>query len=90
VAKPPGIAASSWRGAAPTFAERGLERVNAPLSIGDLQRMRRSVSRGRPSGGEAWTKELAISLELDPSRKTTETMAVTRYVPLFSLGSFPA
>jgi putative transposase len=45
--------------------ERWLERVNEPLSVGDLQRLRHSVSRGRPYGGEAWTRETAIRLGLE-------------------------
>ena len=44
---------------------RWLERVNEPLSAGDIQRLRHSVSRGRPYGGEAWTGETAIRLGLE-------------------------
>jgi putative transposase len=42
-----------WRGEAPVRDERWLERVNEPLSVSDLQRLRHSVQRGRPYGGEA-------------------------------------
>jgi putative transposase len=45
--------------------ERWPERVDEPLSIGDLQRLRHSISRGRPDGGEAWTRETAIRLGLE-------------------------
>ena len=54
-----------WRGEAPVRDERWLERVNEPLSVGDLQRLRHSVQRGRPYGGEAWTRETAIRLGLE-------------------------
>jgi putative transposase len=45
--------------------EKWLERVNEPLSVGDLQRLRHSISRGRPYGGEAWTRQTAIRLGLE-------------------------
>jgi REP-associated tyrosine transposase len=35
-----------WRGAVPVRDEKWLERVNEPLSAGDLQRLRHSVWRG--------------------------------------------
>jgi putative transposase len=54
-----------WKGEAPVRDGRWLERVNEPLSAGDLQRLRHSVSRGRPYGGEAWTRETAIRLGLE-------------------------
>jgi hypothetical protein len=38
--------------------------VNEPPSVGDLRRLRHSASRGRPYGGEAWTRETAIRLGL--------------------------
>ena len=53
-----------WRGEVPVRDERWLERVNEPLSIGDLQRLRHSIQRGRPYGGEAWTRATAVRLEL--------------------------
>ena len=37
-----------WRGAVPFRDSRWLERVNEPLSAGDLRRFRLSVERGRP------------------------------------------
>ena len=54
-----------WKGEVPIRDGRWLERVNEPLSAGDLQRLRHSVSRGRPYGGEAWTRETAIRLGLE-------------------------
>jgi len=54
-----------WRGEILVHDEKWLERVNKPLSAGDLQRLRHSVSRGRPFGGEPWTRETAIRLGLE-------------------------
>jgi putative transposase len=54
-----------WRGEPSIRDERWLERVNEPLSDGDLRRLRHSVLRGRPYGGEAWTGETAIRLGLE-------------------------
>ena len=54
-----------WRGEVSVRDERWLERVNEPLSDGDLQRLRHSVSRGRPYGDETWTRETAIRLDLE-------------------------
>jgi putative transposase len=54
-----------WKGEQPVRDEKWLERVNDPLSAGDLQRLRRSVSRGRRYGQDAWTRETAIRLGLD-------------------------
>lgn len=54
-----------WAGEAPVRDERWLDRVNEPLSVGDLQRLRHSASRGRPYGGESWTREKAIRLGLE-------------------------
>ena len=45
--------------------ERWLERVNEPLSAGDLQRLRLSVERGQPYGEESWAKETARRLGLE-------------------------
>ena len=55
----------SYRGAAPVRRGQWLERVNEPLSAGDLQRLRHSVARGRPFGGETWTEEVAKRLRLE-------------------------
>jgi putative transposase len=41
-----------------------LARVNEPLSVGDLQRLRHAVARGRPFGDEAWTRATAERLGL--------------------------
>ena len=54
-----------WKGEEPVRDEKWLERVNEPLSAGDLQRLRHSVSRGRPYGQDAWTRETAIRLGLE-------------------------
>jgi putative transposase len=51
-----------WKGEEPVRDEKWLERVNEPLSAGDLQRLRRSLSQGRPYGQNAWTRETAIRL----------------------------
>src|SRR5947209_8411225 len=48
-----------WRGAPAMRDETWLARVYVPLSAADLQRLRHSVSRGRPFGGEAWTRHTA-------------------------------
>jgi putative transposase len=39
-----------WRSEIPVRDERWLERVNEPLSAGDLRRLRLPVERGRPYG----------------------------------------
>ena len=54
-----------WNGDEPVRDEKWLERVNEPLSTGDLQRLRHSVSRGRPYGHDAWTRETANRLGLE-------------------------
>ncbi len=54
-----------WSGVVPVRDERWLERVNEPLSAGDLQRLRLSVERGRPYGDETWTRETAGRLGLE-------------------------
>ena len=45
--------------------ETWLARVNEPLSVEDLDRLRHSVARGRPFGDEAWTRETAQRLGLE-------------------------
>ena len=50
--------------------ERWLERVNEPLSMGDLQRLRLSVERGRPYGEESWVKETARRLGLESTLRS--------------------
>ena len=42
-----------------------LERVNEPLSAGDLARLRESVTRERPYGGDDWTRQKAEELGLE-------------------------
>jgi len=54
-----------WKGEEPVHDQKWLERVNEPLSTGDLHRLRHSVSRGRPYGQDAWTRETAIRLGLE-------------------------
>jgi putative transposase len=54
-----------WIGDEPVRDEKWLERVNEPLSAADLQRSRHSLSRGRPYGQDAWTRETAIRLGLE-------------------------
>jgi putative transposase len=54
-----------WRGKPPVRHNRWLARVNQPLSASDLQRLRHSVDRGRPYGGDAWTVQTAIRLGLE-------------------------
>ena len=59
-----------WRGEVPVRDERWLERVNEPLSAGDLQRLRLSVERGRPYGDESWTKVTARRLGLESTLRS--------------------
>jgi putative transposase len=59
-----------WRGAIAVRDERWLERVNEPLSAGDLQRLRSSVERGRPYGDESWAKETARRLGLESTLRS--------------------
>jgi putative transposase len=54
-----------WQGEAVVRDERWLERVNEPLSVGDLQRLRLSVERGQLYGEESWAKETARRLGLE-------------------------
>jgi putative transposase len=42
-----------------------VERVNAPLSSGELERLRSSVVRGRPFGTDAWSDRTARRLGLE-------------------------
>jgi putative transposase len=53
-----------WRGPPAPRDPAWLERVNEALSVGDLQRLRHSVQRGRPFGNEAWTGQTAEQLGL--------------------------
>jgi putative transposase len=66
-----------WQGKAPVRDERWLERVNEPLSIGDLQRSRHSVQRVRPYGGEAWTRATAVRLGLQSSLRSPGRLRMT-------------
>jgi putative transposase len=55
-----------WGGDPPVRPPGWLERVNEPLSAGDLARLRQAVTRGRPFGDddEQWTRETAERLGL--------------------------
>ncbi len=76
-----------WQGEEPVRDERWLDRVNEPLSGGDLQRLRHSVSRGRPCGRDAWTRETAIRLGLSrpciPRDDRVRRTCKSSYVPHF-------
>jgi putative transposase len=54
-----------WRGEPQVRRRDWLTRVNDPLSAGDLERLRRSVTRGRPYGTEPWTRATAERLGLE-------------------------
>jgi putative transposase len=54
-----------WRGNPAVRDKRWLERVNEPLPVGDLQRLRSSVVRGRPYGDDSWTNQTARRLGLE-------------------------
>ncbi|WP_052334758.1 hypothetical protein [Singulisphaera acidiphila] len=56
-----------WRGEPPLRDSCGLERVNEPLSVGDLNRLGHSVERGKPFGHESWTRVTAERLGLASS-----------------------
>jgi len=58
------------RGEVTVRDERWLERVNEPLSVGDLQRLRLSVERGRPYGEESWVKETTRPLGLESTLRS--------------------
>ena len=51
-----------WRGTLVPRDATWWERVNEPLSSGDLQRSRYSVLRGRPFGNDDWTRLTAQAL----------------------------
>ncbi len=51
-------------------ANESLERVNEALSLGDLQRLRTSVERGRPYGDESWTNQTARRLGLESTLRS--------------------
>jgi putative transposase len=59
-----------WQGDPNVRDEKWLERVNEPLSVGDLQRLRISVERGRPYGDESWTSQTARQLGLESTLRT--------------------
>jgi putative transposase len=54
-----------WRGPPPPRDAGWLARVNKPLSVSDLQRVRESVVRERPFGTEDWTRETARDMGLE-------------------------
>ena len=56
---------SLWRGAPSSRGPEWVERVNEPLSAGDLRRLRASVDRERPFGSDDWTDRTAAALGLE-------------------------
>jgi putative transposase len=56
-----------YRGKPAVRDKKWLERVNEPLSAGDLQRLRHAVSRGCPLGDKEWTMATARRLGLESS-----------------------
>jgi putative transposase len=77
-----------WKGEEPVRDQRWLKRVNESLSAGAFQRSRHAVSRGRPYGRDAWTRETEIRLELDscvrPKGRPRKQDVKKRYVPRFA------
>ena len=59
-----------WRGEPVPRDLDWLNRVNAPLSEGELQRLRQSIARERPFGHEDWTGETAKTLGRNPRFET--------------------
>jgi putative transposase len=54
-----------WRGEPSPRGAAWLDRVDAPLAAGDLQRLRTSIARESPFGTEAWTRRTAEQLGLE-------------------------
>ncbi|MCY2967601.1 MAG: hypothetical protein NT069_28890, partial [Planctomycetota bacterium] len=54
-----------WRGTPAPRDAAWWERVNEPLSSGDLQRLRHSGPRGRPFDNDDWTRPTAQALGLE-------------------------
>ena len=73
--------------------ERWLERVNEPLSVGELRRLRHSVRGSFPTGGESWTRETAIRLGLEsclrPQGRPRKEQCVRHMKPRFFPPFFP-
>ena len=59
-----------WRGEVSVRDERWLDRVNEPLSAGDLRRLRLSAEQGQPYGEESWTKATAQRLGLESTLRS--------------------
>jgi putative transposase len=59
-----------WKAKEPVRDRRWLDRVNEPLSVGDLQRLRLSVERGRPYGEDKWTEKTARLLGLESTLRS--------------------
>ncbi len=59
-----------WPGDPPLRDKNWLERVNEPLSVSDLQRLRISVERGRPYGDESWANLTAERLGLQSTLRS--------------------
>lgn len=54
-----------WRGKPTARGPNWVERVNDPLSVAELRRLRESVGRERPFGSESWTLKTAAQLGLE-------------------------
>ena len=59
-----------WRRKPPIRTPYWVDRVNEPLAVGDLHRVRESVNRERPFGGEEWTRQTAEALGLESTLRT--------------------
>lgn len=56
-----------WSGSGQLRTEQWQARVSEPLAAGELKRIRHSLVRGKPFGGRAWTREMAVKLGLESS-----------------------
>ncbi len=63
-----------WRGTPAPRDAAWRERVNEPLSSGDLQRLRHSVRRGPPFGNDDWTRPTAQALGLESCLRPPERL----------------
>lgn len=58
-----------WRGKPALRGRDWLQRVNQPLSAGDLERIRQSVTRGSPFGDDRWVSKTAQDLGLESTTR---------------------
>lgn len=58
-----------WNGPPAVRNKNWLERVNTPLSAGDLSRLRLSAQRGRPYGDESWIRTTVKRLGLESTMR---------------------